>query len=132
LRWKKNSSADLRARAVRERKRWGPAVSGSRERRGACPVARELGRGEGMGRAKGGKAGRLGLGKNEGMLGYALRGGEKGSWASASSQGLSPFPFYFFSFSKSFSKRVFFVTPQCYGSINHMHNMSIIIYSSIS
>jgi len=24
------------------------------------------------------------------------------------------------------------VTPQCYGCINHMHNMSIIIYSSIS
>ena len=24
------------------------------------------------------------------------------------------------------------VTPRCYGCINHMHNMSIIIYSSIS
>ena len=24
------------------------------------------------------------------------------------------------------------VTPQCYGCINHMHNMSIIIYSSIA
>ena len=34
LRWKKNSSADLQARSVRERKRRGPAVSGSRERRG--------------------------------------------------------------------------------------------------
>jgi len=105
LRWKKNSSADLQARSVRERKRRGPAVSGSRERRGAPAQSHASWAGEKeWAERRGGKLGGLGWGKNEGVLGWVEK---RGAGPRPVPRGFPLFLFIFFSFSKTFSKRVF-------------------------